>query len=108
MTFVRLILERVRPILPAIVFSALLLLIWFLLTNPAHDLLLPSPESVWNAFTRQPRMIVLNALATFARVLLGLAFGGSVGIAVGLLFATNQEVAKAVHPLVEIVRPLPV
>lgn len=97
--------------LPALLCVTLLVLVWFLLSDPhdtQQDLTFPSPQSVWAALGRQPGVWFDGALATGGRVLAGLTLGVALGLVGGLILALDRRLTDIAHPVIELIRPLPV
>ncbi|SPE37259.1 putative Taurine transport system permease protein TauC [Candidatus Sulfopaludibacter sp. SbA6] len=85
------------------VFAVWLLLTWTLIP----ETILPSPQSVLDAAMRRPGSLLGNAGITLLRVLLGWGFGVYAGMKVGLRMTRSSTFCAVMHPLLEIVRPIP-
>src|SRR3954453_22625157 len=78
--------ERGRYVLEAVVFLAVLVLVWELGVQVLHvnALILPDPANVVGAFTRLWRLILGETLYTMIEALLGFALAVVVGVLIAL------------------------
>jgi ABC-type nitrate/sulfonate/bicarbonate transport system permease component len=85
-----------------------LIALWFVLTPEViPELVLPSPESIWETIITLRFELVRHASYTLARVMAGWGAGVTMGIAFGLLMSWSRTVFAISNPIIETVRPLP-
>ena len=88
------------------------LIIWFIFTKDGLGIIapikLPSPLMVIKAVVKLKEVILLDILATSARVLSGLLTGLIIGVGFGLLMSFYKKLNYFFSPLIESMRPVPV
>jgi ABC-type nitrate/sulfonate/bicarbonate transport system permease component len=92
--------SRWRRVLPAAVFSLLVLAGWQLYTVAADvsPLLLPSPLEVAQSVVDNAGLFADNALVTLTEILLGFALGAGAGVALGVLLTYSVLAERAIYP----------
>jgi ABC-type nitrate/sulfonate/bicarbonate transport system permease component len=85
---------------------------WFAVTRDGFGwvapIKFPSPLMVYDAGKQMRDVLLTDAGATLARVLVGLIIGSFCGLTLGLLMSYNKKVLYFFDPLVESMRPVPV
>jgi len=103
------------PILLSIATAVLLVGLWFVATDQrwVTDILVPSPQAVWNAFVAilrdgyKDHSLLGHLSASLGRILGAFALVIATAIPLGLWSGTNRWVRAVIDPLVEFYRPLP-
>ncbi|MBM3508475.1 MAG: ABC transporter permease [Alphaproteobacteria bacterium] len=70
--------------------------------------ILPAPRVVANAWLERPDYLLTNAAVTAAEMLLGLLFGGALGVASAILIATLAPARRWLLPVLVISQAIPV
>jgi NitT/TauT family transport system permease protein len=85
---------------PALLFAALVFMIWSALPAmfPIPEFLLPRPVAVWKVLTNNRGDLAAHAAATFSEALLGLVVAASGGIILGSLFAVFNLFERMLLP----------
>lgn len=91
---------RLRRVLPAAVFSVLVVGGWQLYTvaSGISPLLLPSPWEVARSVVDNAGLFADNAVVTLQEILIGFALGGAAGVALGVLLTYSLLAERAVYP----------
>jgi ABC-type nitrate/sulfonate/bicarbonate transport system permease component len=105
----RVILEAPPTSLQRIIFTFVVVLLWFLITQAGliNQLLLPSPFSVGEAVVNIGPTLAWHILATTARALIGLLIGGVCGILLGLGTRYCRWAKLVLEPFFDASRPVP-
>jgi putative hydroxymethylpyrimidine transport system permease protein len=89
---------------------AVLILVWqamiWLFQPPRY--MLPSPLEVFYAFATQPVFLLSQTLVTAGEILLGLAFGASLGIVTAMSIAAFPRTGRLIWPMVLVLQAFPV
>jgi NitT/TauT family transport system permease protein len=103
-------LSRARTYLPTAVVLAGLLVLWELVVRfkQVASYLLPAPTSVAERWLRDPRFFLGEGAVTLAEALAGLALGGGLALATGLLMAHWRWLERALLPVAIIAKVTPV
>jgi ABC-type nitrate/sulfonate/bicarbonate transport system permease component len=90
----------VRRVLPAVVFSLLVVGAWQLYTELAdiNPLLLPSPWQVAQSVVANASLFADNAVVTLQEILLGFGLGAATGIGLAMLLTYSRLAERAVYP----------
>jgi len=110
--------SRLRPLLLAVVFPALMLSIWHFATVGRPGSLVPPPHDVWlelwdlafggindDAYSRT---LHIHLLASVARVYGGFALALIVALPLGMLIGRVPLIRQIIDPTIQILRPVPV
>jgi ABC-type nitrate/sulfonate/bicarbonate transport system permease component len=91
---------RARRVVPAAVFSVLVVGGWQLYTavSGISPLLLPSPWEVARSVVGNADLFADNAVVTLQEILIGFALGGAAGVALGVLLTYSRVAERAVYP----------
>ncbi len=91
---------RLRRVLPAAVFSLLVVGAWQLYTvvSGISPLLLPSPWEVARSVVANAGLFTDNAVVTLQEILIGFGLGGATGVALGVLLTYSRMAERAVYP----------
>ncbi len=92
---------RLRRVLPAAVFSLLVVGAWQLYTvvsGISPLLLLPSPWEVARSVVANAGLFTDNAVVTLQEILIGFALGAATGVALGVLLTYSRMAERAVYP----------
>ncbi len=109
---------RLRPILLAIAFPVVMLVVWHVSTAGRPGSLIPPPYDVWlelrdlafggindDAYSRT---LHIHLLASVSRVYGGFALALIVALPLGMLIGRVPLVRQAIDPTIQILRPVPV
>ena len=110
--------SRVRPLVLAVTFPAVLLVIWHVATVGRPGSLIPPPHDVWlelwdlafggindDAYSRT---LHIHVLASLSRVYGGFALAVLVALPLGMLIGRVPLVRQLIDPTIQILRPVPV
>jgi ABC-type nitrate/sulfonate/bicarbonate transport system permease component len=91
---------RWRRVLPAVVFSLLVLGGWqlYVTVSGIDPLLLPSPWQIAQSVVDNASLFADNALVTLKEILIGFALGALAGVALGVLLTYSLLAERAVYP----------
>jgi ABC-type nitrate/sulfonate/bicarbonate transport system permease component len=96
---------------PFVVSLAILLGVWWLATTAGavNTVLFPSPQAVWGAAVELYRDgdLVSDLLVSLRRAAVGFVIGSVLGVGIGLLTARLVVFGQALHPILNILRPIP-
>jgi ABC-type nitrate/sulfonate/bicarbonate transport system permease component len=89
-----------RRVLPAAVFSLLVVGAWQLYTvvSGISPLLLPSPWEVARSVVANAGLFTDNAVVTLQEILIGFGLGVAAGVALGVLLTYSRVAERAVYP----------
>lgn len=100
--------ETIRSKMTSVLVLGALLIVWSVVTTHfVRELVFPSPISVLAAIEALGTSLLRHSLMTLGRVVFGLAIGAPLGVLIGLAMSWNATTRAILHPVVEIVRPLP-
>jgi NitT/TauT family transport system permease protein len=104
------ILSRVWAYLPTAVLLAALLALWELVVRyrEVASYLLPSPTSVAERWLRDPTFFLGEGAVTLTEALAGLALGGGLALALGLVMAHWRWLERALLPVAIVAKVTPV
>ena len=93
-------LRRAARLLPALVFSVIVLAIWqaAVAVTGISELLLPSPTQVASALWQDHDLFFTNGLVTVKEILLGFALGAAVGLTLGVALFYSRLLERAIYP----------
>ena len=110
--------SRLRPVLLAVTFPALLLAVWHFATVGRPASLIPPPYDVWQELEdlavgginddAYSRTLLTHLFASMSRVYGGFALALAVALPLGMLIGRVPIVRQLVDPTVQILRPIPV
>jgi ABC-type nitrate/sulfonate/bicarbonate transport system permease component len=91
---------RLRRVLPAAVFSLLVVGAWQLYTvvSGISPLLLPSPWEIARSVVANAGLFTDNAVVTLQEILIGFGLGVAAGVALGVLLTYSRMAERAVYP----------
>lgn len=97
-------------VLPPLVFSALVLLVWqgYVTLFDVSESALPSPVQVWDALVANNANYWENAKTTIKEILLGLLAAIVAGVALGAAIRTSRLVERAIYPWLVVSQLIPI
>ncbi len=95
--------------LPAVIATALLLILWQLLCSfgLVPQYMLPSPVDVIKAFIDERELLFENSLITLKEAFAGLSLGVSIGFGAAVLMDRYEIIYKAFYPIMVITQTVP-
>src|SRR5438552_4149175 len=103
--------RNVSRLSPMVASLAIVLAIWTVVTTAGsvNTVLFPSPQAVWSAAVELYRDgdLLSDLTVSLRRAGIGFLIGAVSGVAVGLLTARLRVVGRALHPILNILRPIP-
>lgn len=88
----------------------IIIMLWYFMTkeqSTRDQLFFPGPALLIDTALAQGEQIVKYSVITWYRVVLGVLFGGVIGIILGFLMSYNKILLFMIDPIVEIIRPIP-
>jgi ABC-type nitrate/sulfonate/bicarbonate transport system permease component len=85
------------------------LAVWYLLAryNLVRDLLLPSPQQVWERFLEVRGDLASELARTLGRVLGGFVLGTTLGLAVAFAASWSRVLHHVIEPVIQVFKPVP-
>lgn len=100
-----------RKILISIIIPVFIILVWSLLTsfNIIPEYILPSPSNVLNSFLEliETGELLVDTIATLARVITGLIIAAAIAIPLGIIIGWSKKAEDLSDLTIQILRPIP-
>lgn len=103
--------SSIKKKLPSIIVIAIILILWQMLyLNPSfNNAIIPSPTDIFSAFIEALNSgeIIMHAMSSLNKILVGFFIAAIVGIGLGLLFGHYTFLRQTIEPIIELLKPIP-